>query len=253
MNFVKIADLWHTLMTERLGYVKYAAAGCDLGALITAQLGHKYADRLYGIHIGSDQKLSSFNGDRPWVLGKQFSLPWGTPVGVRTQIAALEGRFAAQLGTHILAPSTLSYGLNDSPVGMLAWLLEPWINWSDNGGDVESVFSKDDLLTHATIYWAGNSIGTAIRTYANNARYPWAPTHDRQSIIEAPTGITFAGHENPSNIGANKRMTHFLHGDLAHWYNCVNLAAHSSGGRFIPWEIPELWVDDLRRTFRGRV
>ncbi len=73
-------------------------------------------------------------------------------------------------------PGTLGYGLADSPAGLLAWILERWTNWSDNGGDVESVFSQDDLLTHA---------------------------HDR-------------------------------------------------GGHFIPWEIPTEWVEDLRRTFRGR-
>jgi pimeloyl-ACP methyl ester carboxylesterase len=55
MNFWKVADLWHTLMTRTLGYDKYGAAGCDVGVLVTGQLGHKYADELYAIHIGSGQ------------------------------------------------------------------------------------------------------------------------------------------------------------------------------------------------------
>src|SRR4051812_10147958 len=62
MNFWKLADLWHTLMTQTLGYDKYAAAGCDVGALVTGQLGHKYAQELYAIHIGSGQKLTY-----PWI------------------------------------------------------------------------------------------------------------------------------------------------------------------------------------------
>src|SRR5712664_4532586 len=66
VNFWKVADLWHTLMTETLGYEKYAAGGCDIGSLVTGQLGHKYADELYAIHIGSAPKLSLFNGDRAW-------------------------------------------------------------------------------------------------------------------------------------------------------------------------------------------
>ncbi len=74
----------------------------------------------------------------------------------------------------------------DSPAGLLAWILERWQSWSDNGGDVESVFTKDDLLTHATIYWAGNSIDTSIRYYANNNRYPWTPSHDRQPGHRGP-------------------------------------------------------------------
>ncbi len=89
-----------------------------------------------------------------------------------------------------------------APAGLLAWLLERWNAWSDNGGDVESVFSRDDLLTHATIYWANNSIATSMRYYANANRCPWTPAHDR-------------------------------------------------GSHFIPWENPDAWVDDLRRTFRG--
>jgi hypothetical protein len=55
---------------------------------------------------------------------------------------------------------------------MLAWMLERWVNRSDNGSNVETVFSKDDLLTQAMIFWVTNSIGSSMRTYANNNRYP---------------------------------------------------------------------------------
>ena len=217
MNFWKVADLWHSLMTDILGHERYAAGGCDVGALVCGQLGHKYAGELYGIHA---------------------------------QVVALEKRFAVHLAAHVLAPSTLAYGLSDSPAGMLAWILERWVNWSDNGGDVETVFTKDDLCTHATIYWVTNSIGTSIRTYANNNRYPWVPSHDRQPPVEAPTGITFVGYENPPGVSTDRRVQHFLESDRAGWYNLVNLTAHDHGGHFIPWEIPDQWVDDLRRTFR---
>jgi microsomal epoxide hydrolase len=133
---------------------------------------------------------------------------------------------------------------------MLAWILRRWVSWSDNGGDIETDFTRDDLLTHATIFWVTNSIGTSIRTYANNNRYPWTPAHDRRPLIEAPTGITFVGHENPPGVGTGDRVRHFLASDRAEWYNVVNLTAHDRGGHFIPWEIPDLWVDDLRRTVR---
>jgi len=68
MNFWKVAELWHTLMTDILGYETYTAGGCDVGALVTGQLGHTYASELCAIHIGSAQKLSLFNGDRAWDL-----------------------------------------------------------------------------------------------------------------------------------------------------------------------------------------
>jgi pimeloyl-ACP methyl ester carboxylesterase len=252
MNFWKVADLWHALMTRTLGHDRYAAAGCDVGALVTGQLGHKYADALYAIHIGSGQKLTLFSGDRAWDLSGGRPIPDGLPAEVHAQVVALEKRFAVHLAAHTLAPSTLAHGLSDSPAGLLAWILERWVNWSDNGGDVESVFSKDDVLTHAMIFWVTNSIGTSIRTYANNNRYPWTPSHDRRPAVEAPTGITFVGYENPPGVSTDRRVQHFLESDRAGWYNHVNLTAHDHGGHFIPWEVPDQWVDDLRRTFRGR-
>jgi hypothetical protein len=141
---------------------------------------HKYADKLHAIHIGSGQKLTFFNGERAWDLTGGRPIPDGLPAEVHAAIVAMERRFAVHLAAHMLAPSTLAYGLTDSPAGMLAWILERWVNWSDNGGDIETVFSKDDLLTHAMIFWVTNSIGTSIRTYANNNRYPWTPAHHRQ-------------------------------------------------------------------------
>jgi hypothetical protein len=249
---VKVAELWHSLMTGILGYDRYAAAGCDVGALVCGQLGHKCADALHGIHIGSGQKLTLFNGDRAWDLSGGRPIPSGLPADLHAQIVALDKRFAVHLAAHTLAPSTLAYGLSDSPAGMLAWILERWVNWSDNGGDIETVFSKDDLCTHAMIFWVTNTIGTSMRTYANNHRYPWTPSHDRQPPVEAPTGITFVGYENPPGVSTDQRVQHFLNSDRAGWYNHVNLTAHDHGGHFIPWEIPDQWVDDLRRTFRGR-
>src|SRR5215211_4363820 len=77
MNFWKIADVWHELMTGVLGHERYAAGGCDVGALVTGQLGHKYADELYAIHIGSGQKLTLFNGDRAWDLSGGRAHPLG--------------------------------------------------------------------------------------------------------------------------------------------------------------------------------
>ncbi|WP_433345188.1 epoxide hydrolase family protein [Microtetraspora malaysiensis] len=252
MNFWKVADLWHTLMTRILGCDTYGAAGCDVGALVTGQLGHKYAHALHAVHIGSGQKLTLFHGDRAWDLSGGHPIPDGLPADVHAQVLALEKRFAVHLAAHVLAPSTLAHGLSDSPAGMLAWVLERWVSWSDNGGDIETVFTKDDLLTHAMIFWVTNSIGTSMRTYANNNRYPWTPSHDRWPVVEAPTGITFVGYENPPGVSTDQRVQHFLGSDRAAWYNLVNPTAHNHGGHFIPWEIPGEWVDDLRRTFRGR-
>ena len=251
MNFWKMADVWHALMTDVLGYDRYAAAGNDVGALVTGQLGHKYADELYGIHIGSALKLSFFEGERAWDITGGRAIPSEVPSEIRSRILEVERRFAVHLSAQMLAPSTLAYGLSDSPAGLLAWLLERWDKWSDDGGDVQSVFSKDELLTHATIYWAGDSIETSMRTYSNNNRYPWTPSHDRWPVVEAPTGITFVDYENPPGVRTGEeRIANFLASDRAAWYNHTQITCHPRGGHFIPWEIPAEWTDDVRRTFR---
>ncbi|MET9268427.1 epoxide hydrolase family protein [Kribbella sp. NPDC003557] len=247
MNFWKIADVWHELMTGVLGFPKYAAAGCDVGALVTGQLGHKYADELYGIHIGSALKLDFFNGDRGWDLSGGRPIPPGLPPEIHDGIVRFERRFAAHLAAHVLHPTTLGFGLADSPAGMLAWIMERWLSWSEG----DDAFTDDDLLTHATIFWAGDAIDTSIRTYANNNRYPWTSSHDRTPAVEAPTGITFVGYENPPGVTTpEERVQNFLASDRAAWYNHTNVTAHPSGGHFIPWEAPDEWTTDLRRTFR---
>lgn len=247
MTFWRIADLWHTMMTEVLGHERYVAAGCDVGALVTGQLGHKYADHLDAIHIGSGQRLDLFTGDRAWDVTGGRPLPPTLPADLREQIVAVEHRFAVHLAAQVLAPDTLGHALTDSPAGMLAWVLERWEAWSDNHGDIVSVFTDDDILTHATILWAGDFAGT-MRIYADNNRSPWRPSHDRQPAVEAPTGLTFVGYENPPGVGTQERVAHYLSGDRARWYNLVNVTAHERGGHFIPWEAPEAWVGDLRRT-----
>jgi hypothetical protein len=153
----------------------------------------------------------------------------------------------------MLDGASLAHGLSDSPAGLLAWLLERWNAWSDNGGDLESVFTKDDLLTHATIYWVNNSIATSMRYYANANRYPWTPAHDRTPIVQAPVGLTFVTYENPPGIRtADERVRAFMTSPQAAWFNQINVNVHDHGGHFIPWENPDAWVSDLRRTFHGR-
>ena len=82
-------------------------------------------------------------------------------------------------------------------------------------------------------------------------RYPWTPIPDRRPIVEAPVGITFVAHENPPGVTTEHRVD-FWSKTCEGWFNPVKLTAHDHGGHFIPWEVPDAWVDDLRRTFRDR-
>ena len=251
MNFWKMAELWHKLMTEYFGYEKYAAAGSDYGALVTGQLGHKYPGELYGIWLSHRIHLDIFQGTRPWDITGGAQVPDSLPDALRSQALDLQQRFASHVAVHILDNQNLAYGLADSPVGMLSWILRRWTKWSESNGDVESVFPRDHLLTNATIWWVTNSITSSIRSYVNANRFPWAPSHDRTPIIEAPAGITFLGYENPPGVSTERRVQQFLDDPREKgWYNPVYLKAHEHGGHFTAWENPEAVIEDIRATFR---
>jgi hypothetical protein len=128
-----------------------------------------------------------FTGPRAWDLAQKQPLTDDQPAEIRARIIERDRRSASHLAVHMLDGATLAHGLSDSPAGLLAWLLERWNAWSDNGGDLESVFTKDDLLTHATIYWVNNSIATSMRYYANANRYPWT------LLVEGDAPISSSG------------------------------------------------------------
>jgi pimeloyl-ACP methyl ester carboxylesterase len=127
MNHWKMADIWQRLMTEVLGYEQYAAAGSDYGALITSQLGHKYAASLYGIHLCQDLLPAFFlNQERPWDLTEGHMVPKDAPEDQRKAIIHFQDTYASHVAVHMLDAQTITHGLNDSPVGLLAWILQRW-------------------------------------------------------------------------------------------------------------------------------
>jgi pimeloyl-ACP methyl ester carboxylesterase len=156
INYWRTADLWTTLMQKVLGYGKFAAQGGDWGAIVTHQLGHKYADKLMVLHMNMaiDLNLGAAKFPAPSEHSADES-GWYE----RTRHFITEGSgYSAIQSTR---PQTLAYGLNDSPVGLCGWILEKRRAWSDCDGDVENRFTKDELLTAMTIYWATESFGTS--------------------------------------------------------------------------------------------
>ena len=239
INYWRTADLWHQLMTKTLGYRKFAAHGGDWGAIVTSQLSHKYAPDLYGIHVSMPVWPGLFAGPRPYdLLGAV--LP-GLPPEVVPQAIAVERRVASHITAHLLDPQTLAYGMHDSPVGMLAWLLERWRAWSDCDGDVETRFSRNALLTNATIFWATEAFGTSARFYAEAARNPWQPSHDRSPPFEAPAGITLFRKDSTALFPETSTSNYKLH----------HLVTRESGGHFAAAEEPAALVEDIRATFRN--
>jgi pimeloyl-ACP methyl ester carboxylesterase len=249
INSCRTADLWQKLMTEVLGFERYAASGGDWGSRVTAELGHKYSSSLYGIHVLGATPLDLFNGERWWDITSHL-VPYETPPAIRKP--ALKGltHIVSHVAVQTVEPQTLAYAMHDSPVGQLAWITQRWRDWGDTHGNVESMFPREFLLTTSMIYWLTESFVSSVRYYGDAVRYPWRPSHDRQPVIEAPTGITFLGGENPPGVTTERRVEAFLATPAAKNYNLHFVNAHERGGHFGHYENPEACIHDIRSTFR---
>ncbi|MEU6840421.1 hypothetical protein ABZ930_00935 [Streptomyces sp. NPDC046716] len=193
-----------------------------------------------------------FANERFWDLTDGARIPADATPELRADLENFVDTYASHVAVHMLDASTLTHGLNDSPIGMLAWVLKRWKKWSDKRGDFEQAFPRDFILTQATSFWVTRSIGTSIRMYRNAVRYPWVPSHDRQPVVEAPAGFTFLlGDAYPPGVDTPEgRIAAFENGPSRSAYNVVNVNAHMKGGHFVQYENPEAFAADLRQTFR---
>lgn len=240
INWWRTADLWAVLMRDVLGYEKFCAHGGDWGALVTLQLGHRYADRVHGVHITGLAPLEFFSGDRPWSIGGSLdTIAKGT--GEKEALLAWEKKFASHVAVQHLDPQTLAWAMHDSPVGLLAWLIERRRSWGDTEGNIESRFSKDELLTNAMLYWATDAFSSSVRYYAEAGRNPWKPDFEGLPVVKAPTGITLF---KPDMAPGDTTWTET-------YYNRKQLRVHEKGGHFAPAEEPAVVVKDIRDMFRA--
>ena len=230
------AALWVRLMREVLGYDRFAAHGGDWGASITAQLGHEYPEHLIGVHLSLPVllRVSYYSG-----LSADDYAPeeagWFEKMQQRMATAA------SHVAVHTSDPQTLAYALNDSPVGLAAWILERRRAWSDHTGDVYDALSRDFLLTNVMLYWVTESIGSTMRYYWENWRQSVRVVHDRVPAIEAPTGIAVF----PNDLVFVPRRLAEMYTNLVHW------TVMPRGGHFAAAEEPDLIVEDIRDMFRG--
>ena len=235
INFWRTADLWVKLMRDALGYDKFAAGGGDWGAILTAQLGHRYARHLLGIYLHLMVPLDVFTAPFP---GPEIFAPEEAEMFARNQ-KFFEGE-TGYSAIQATKPQTLAFALNDSPAGLAAWIIEKRRTWSDCGGDVERRFSKDDLATTLTIYWTTQSFGNSARYYYECAHNPWRASHARQPLVEAPTGIGVFPHE----VVMLPRSWAERYYNLKHWTQM------KTGGHFAPMEEPAALIEDIRAFYR---
>jgi pimeloyl-ACP methyl ester carboxylesterase len=235
IGFVETAGLWHSLMSDVLGYDRYGAGGGDWGAYVTAHLAHTQPAGFVGAYLSFPALLSvdlSTIGPAAYAADE---------AGWYEQSMMGIASGGAHMAVHIADPQTLAHGLNDSPAGLAAWMVERRRAWSDCGGDVETRFSKDELITSFALYWLTGSFASAIRMYPSSFRSPWTPLHDRQPALQAPTGIAVF----PKELVLVPRTVAEQHANLVHW------TVMSRGGHFAPAEEPELYTDDIRAFFRS--
>jgi pimeloyl-ACP methyl ester carboxylesterase len=234
IGYARTAHLWDELMTVVLGYDRYAAGGGDWGAFVSAHLAHLNPTALVGVHL-------TF----PALMGFDYASLTSDDYGPQDEGGFEQTRYGRKVGfshmaVHVSDPQTLAHALTDSPAGLAAWMVERRRAWSDCGGNVESRFTKDELVTSFSLYWLTNSLAPALRTYPESFRAPWQPEHERTPMMTAPTGIA----QFPKELA-------IVPPDICARY--ANLKHHTRmprGGHFAPAEEPDLVVEDLRACLR---
>jgi pimeloyl-ACP methyl ester carboxylesterase len=228
LNSIEVADLWAQLM-NRLGYDRFAAAGGDIGSHVTRYLALDHSDRVMAVHSvggglpvypGDPAELSP--AERAWMAE---GTAWG----------ASEGAYAA---LHRTKPQTAAFGLTDSPVGLAAWILEKLRSWSDCHGDIESVFTRDEILTNITIYWLTGTIASSMRMYNANGAIPGS---ELARHVDVPSGYALYPGDtlSPPPTEWVERAA-----------NVVHVSRPARGGHFAPFEQPEEYAQELRDFFR---
>jgi epoxide hydrolase len=220
----KIARVWDTLMV-RLGYDRYGAQGGDWGAAVTTQIGRNRGHCI-AIHLNMPiARLPAGSGGGDLTEDEQQALAafaehrkWGTG-------------YSKQQSTR---PQTLGYGLVDSPVGQLAWVVEKFWAWTDCDGHPENVLSRDELLDNVMLYWVTGSGASSARLYWES--FNRFVTDGR---VDLPTGVAAF----PKEILRTPRRWCEAAYNITHW------STMPRGGHFAAFEQPELFVDDVRAFF----
>ena len=227
----QVADVNAELM-ERLGYDRYGLQGGDWGAFVSRQHAYTYSARVVGLHLNLLLAFPPPGGDDPTA---------GVPAAELARLQERQSFFqGAETGYSEIQgtkPQTLGYGLNDSPAGQAAWIVEKFRTWCDCNGDPETIFTRDELLTNITIYWVTQTATSSARLYYETRH---ASTLQASGRVEVPTAAAIFPHELmiPPRRWAEAS------------YNITRWTEMPRGGHFAAMEQPELMVDDLREFFR---
>ena len=214
----------------RLGYHRYGVQGTGGGAGIAVEMGRQAPDRVIGIHVNGHL---TFPSDDP----ADFD---GLTEAEQDRLRRLQEFRDDKMGFNAIQstrPQTLAFGLHDSPVGQLAWIVEKFKEWTDPSADLpDDAVDRDLLLTNVSLYWFTGAAGSSANLYWETAHDPgaWAPKEKSTVPLGVALGVTditvrrFAERDNP----------------VTHW---TELPA---GGNFLPAEQPGLFAEDVTAFFR---
>ncbi len=226
----RIANHLNKLMTEYLGCQTYIAQGGDWGAAIGSWLGFDHAKSCRALHINfltmRHARGTQTTEERNWE--KKLDRDQQVEDGYRTVQAT--------------RPQTLSYAMNDSPVGVAAWLIEKFRSWSDiRDGDIESVYTKDDLLFHVMIYILTRTFNTASWIYYGRREEGGRILSSDEKKVEIPTACAIF----PAEMLAWPPRSY-----VDRLYNVTQWTEMPRGGHFAAMEQPNLLIDDIRKFAR---
>ena len=226
--FRHIAEQLWTLMTRELGYRRFGAAGGDGGSVLAQLLGVHHPDAVLGVHL-TDLGFTIAFAQFP-DLSEAEQRYFGELQGWSMQ----EGAYAMVQGTK---PQTLAFGLNDSPVGFAAWIIEKFRTWSDCDGRLENVYTKDELLTNVMLYWLN---GPTARSVSYREEFTSPSLAPNQQV-----GVPSALAVPPKDLGP------IMPRELAE-RNLTDLRRYTvlpHGGHFAAMEYPDVVAQDLRAFF----
>jgi pimeloyl-ACP methyl ester carboxylesterase len=225
----KMAEISYRLMTEELGYERFGAGGGDSGSPLSQILGVDHPGSIIGLHL-TDLGFPIMMADFPDLSDAEREYRAASQAQ-----GFSEGAYAVLQGTK---PQTLAYGLNDSPAGYAAWIIEKFRTWSDCDGDLETVYTKDELLTNVMLYWTG---GPSVR--AISYREEWVSgSLSPDQRIDVPVGVALPPKDIdpvPPREYAERNLK-----DIRRW------TVLERGGHFVPMEFPELMAREIRAFFR---
>ncbi len=232
MTTRKIASHLAQLM-QGLGYERFTAHSYDVGASVMGHMCLDFPQHLIGYHTTEPSNPKPYFGPGAPVLSDEERLY----IEYQQQWQQEEGGYDHIQRTR---PQTLAYGLNDSPVGTAAWIIEKWYAWTDPANeDLERHFTKDQLLANVSIYWLTQTINSANRLYHERDAHPRIRLPEDR--IAVPTGVALTSQriENPP-----REYVQRLYTDIRRWTKLER------GGHFVMLEEPQLLAEAIRTFFR---